>query len=204
MHDMCEKKAKAFKLFSLILILLSFFLYKCEGNFGIGDMSFEETDTEESSSSLNEMSSLDDDFGKMYLEFESSDEEVTNDEVDSNVWNEIKPESDEEFMEEHDGLVEEVTSISEDDAVNPVDCYRHFVTDEIIDLIVRETNRYAEQYLQTHEVSRRSKFHQWKPITNEEMGLVQMPKLKYYWSSSQLYGLEIIRNTMSREREREI
>ena len=33
-----------------------------------------------------------------------------------------------------------------------------------------------------------------------EMGLVQMPKLKYYWSSSQLYGSEIIRNTMSREK----
>jgi hypothetical protein len=33
-----------------------------------------------------------------------------------------------------------------------------------------------------------------------EIGLVQMPKLKYYWSSSQLYGSQIIRNTMSRER----
>ncbi len=32
------------------------------------------------------------------------------------------------------------------------------------------------------------------------MGLIQMPKLKYYWSSSQLYGSEIIRNAMSRER----
>ena len=76
--------------------------------------------------------------------------------------------------------------------------------------MVRETNRYAEQYLQTHEISRRSKFRQWKPPTNEEMlkffgiiiemELVQMPKLKYYWSSSQLYRLEIIRNSMSRER----
>jgi hypothetical protein len=32
------------------------------------------------------------------------------------------------------------------------------------------------------------------------MGLVKMPKLKYYWSSSQLYGSEIIRNAMSTER----
>lgn len=28
-----------------------------------------------------------------------------------------------------------------------------------------------------------------------------MPKLSHYWSSSQLYGSEIIRNSMSRERE---
>ena len=147
------------------------------------------------------MSSLDDDFGRIHLESESSDEEVTNDEVDSNVWNEIKPESDDEFMEDL-GLVEEVTSTSEYNTIDPTDCYRHFITDEIIDLMVRKTNRYAEQYLQTHEISRRSKFRQWKPSTDEEMlkffgiiiemGLVQMPKLKYCWSSSQLYGSEII------------
>ena len=142
----------------------------------------------------------------MHLESDSSAEEVTDDDVDLHIWNEIGSESDAEFLEDH-GLVEEVTSVSKD---NIIDCYRHFITDEIIDLIVRETNRYAQQYLQNHEFSRRSIFHQWKPTTNEEMfkffgiiiemGLVQMPKLKYYWSSSQLYGSEIIRNAMSRER----
>ncbi len=94
--------------------------------------------------------------------------------------------------------------------VNPIDCYRHFITDEIIDLMVRETNRYAEQYLEVHEISRRSKHRQWKPTTHEEMlkffgiiiemGLVQMPQLNHYWSSSQLYGLEIIRSAMPTER----
>jgi hypothetical protein len=53
-------------------------------------------------------------------------------------------------------------------------------------------------------------FQQWKPTTTIEMikffgiiiemGLVQMPKLKYYWSSSQLYGSQVIRNAMPRER----
>jgi len=33
-----------------------------------------------------------------------------------------------------------------------------------------------------------------------EMGLVQMPKVKHYWSSSPLYGSQIIQNTMSRKR----
>ncbi len=33
-----------------------------------------------------------------------------------------------------------------------------------------------------------------------EMGLVQMPKLKHYWSSSQLYASEFIRNVMFREK----
>ena len=103
-------------------------------------MSFEETDTDESASSLSDLSLLNDDLDRINVDSESSDEEVFCNEMDSNVWNEIESESDEEFMEDH-GLVEEVISASEDNLVNPIDCYRHFITDEIIDLMVRETNR---------------------------------------------------------------
>ena len=134
---------------------------------------------------------------------------MLDDEMDSNSWNEIKSESDAEFMEEH-GLDEDVTSLTEDNTIDPNDRYRRFITEEIIDLIVRETNRYVEQYFQTHEITSRSKFRQWKPTTDQEMlkflgiiiqmWLVQTPKLSHYWSSSQLYGSEIIRNSMSRER----
>jgi hypothetical protein len=168
-------------------------------------MSFEEMDTEDSASSFDEVSSLDDDFDAMYLESDDFDKEGIDDDMDSHTWNEIESESDAEFLEDH-GLTEEITSISGDNTINPIDCYRHFITDEIIDLIVRETNRYAQQYLQNHEISRRSILHQWKPITSEEilkffgiiteMGLVQMPKLKHCWSSSQLYGSHIIRSAM--------
>ena len=120
-------------------------------------MSFEETDTEESAGSLSERSFLDNDLDRMHLESESSNEEMSGGEVSSNVWNEIESESDAEFMEDH-GLVEEVISASKNNVVNPIDCNRQFITHEIIDLIVRETNRYAEQYLQAHEISRRSKY----------------------------------------------
>jgi hypothetical protein len=172
-------------------------------------MSSKEIDIQESTSSLSEMSSLNDDLDNMHLESGSSVEEMSDDEMDSNSWNEIESESDEEFMEDH-GLVDDVTSALEDNTVHPIDCYRHFITDEIIDLMVRETNRYAEQYLEAHDISRRSKYRQWKPTTYEEilkffgiaieMGLVQMPQLNHYWSSSRLYGLEIVRSAMPRER----
>ena len=76
--------------------------------------------------------------------------------------------------------------------------------------MVRETNRYAEKCFQAHQLGRRSILRQWKPTNDKEMlkflgiiiemGLVQMPKLRYYWSSSQLYRSEIIRSTMSREK----
>ncbi len=48
-------------------------------------MSFEETDTGESASSLSEPSFLDDDLARMHLESGSSDEDMSDDEVDSNV-----------------------------------------------------------------------------------------------------------------------
>jgi hypothetical protein len=106
-------------------------------------MSFEESETEESASSLSEVSSLDDDFVRMDLESGTSDEEGTDDEIDLQAWSAIKSESDAEFMEDY-GLVQEVTSASGDNTILPIDCYRHFITDEIIDLIVYETDRYAE------------------------------------------------------------
>jgi hypothetical protein len=58
-------------------------MYKSDRNAEIVYMSFEETDTDESASSLSEVSSLDDDFDHMRLECGSSDSEVTDEEVDS-------------------------------------------------------------------------------------------------------------------------
>ncbi len=153
-------------------------------------MLFEETDTEESGNSQSDVSSLDDGFSRMQFESSSSEEQVTDDgdddDMDSQVWSEIESESDTEFSEDY-GMMEEVSANSEDDVINPIDCYRHFITDEIIHLMVRETNRYAEQHVQKEKLTKRSKTLQWRPTTNEEMfrflgiilemGLVQMPEI---------------------------
>jgi hypothetical protein len=76
--------------------------------------------------------------------------------------------------------------------------------------MVYETNRYAEQYLLTHSLSKRSKNLQCEPTSNEEMlqflgiiiemSLVQMPKVDYYWIKSQLYGSQVIQNTISSDK----
>jgi len=114
---------------------------------------FEETDTAEISNSLNDVSSLDHDFSKIQFESSSFEEEVTDDDdVDLQAWDEIESESDAEFLEDH-GIFEEVSATSEDSKINPIDCYRHFIIDEIIRLIVYETNRYAGQNLQIQQLS---------------------------------------------------
>ena len=168
-HKIAERN---FQIFLLCSCLYSC-MYKSDQNFEIVHVSFEKIDTEESISSLSEVSSLDNDLDSMHLECGSFAKEMFDDEMDSNSWNEIKSESYAEFMEDRN-LVEEVTSLVEDNTIDPVDCYQHFITDEIIDLMVRGIIIQVE--------------------------LVQMSKLSHYWSSSQLYGSEIIRNSMSRER----
>ncbi|CAF4300503.1 unnamed protein product [Rotaria sordida] len=103
------------------------------------------------------------------MQFESSSsEEVTDDDLDSQVWNEIESVSDAKFQED-DGIIEKVTPTSKDNIINPIDCYRHFIIDEIISLMVHETNRYAQQHFQSQELSKQSKTLQWKPTTREEM-----------------------------------
>ena len=96
--------------------------------------------TEDNASSLDEVSSLDNNFDAMYLESDDSNDNDTDDDIDSHTRNEIGPESNTEFLEDH-GLIEEVTSSSGDNTINPIDCYWHFIADEIIDLRVHETNR---------------------------------------------------------------
>ena len=88
------------------------------------------------------------------------------------------------------------------------DCYKLFVTDDIIQFMVHETNRYAEQVLKKG-IKPRSRLKNWTPVTMEElekflgillwMGLVQQPKLRNYWSQTCLYSNEISK-TMSRNR----
>ncbi|CAF4424014.1 unnamed protein product, partial [Rotaria sp. Silwood2] len=112
--------------------------------------------TEDSVDSSIIVSSLDGDFAGMHLESANSDEEVTDDKVNSNVWSQTESEPDGEFLEDH-GIVEQVTSTSKDRTINPIDCYRHIITEDIISFMVRETNRYTEQYLLTYKLSKRSK-----------------------------------------------
>jgi hypothetical protein len=59
---------------------------------------FEETDTRDSSNLLSDASVLNDDFARMRFESASSKKEVTNDDVDLQVWNERESESDVKFQ----------------------------------------------------------------------------------------------------------
>ena len=70
-----------------------------------------------------------------------------------------------------------------------------FITDELLDLIVTETNRYADQNIEAPSASSRKK--DWKPLSREEllrfiaitvlMGISPKPTIADYWSTNLLF-----------------
>jgi hypothetical protein len=85
------------------------------------------------------------------------------------------------------GAADEVTEI--------VDVFKLFVNSELVETIVEETDRYAQQFLRGHELSSRSAARVWKPVTEGEifvlgsfmlMGIIQKPTLRSYFTTKRI------------------
>ena len=87
---------------------------------------------------------------------------------------------------------------SDVDTNDPPALYSLFLTDNILQLIVEETNRYAGQ-CQSFNNNETSRKHQkaWANVTFEEMkrffgivlimGITQVPEIRFYWSDNTMY-----------------
>lgn len=85
-----------------------------------------------------------------------------------------------------------------------------FISNDIIVLIVVETNRNADQYLSKVRISKSSRFSKWTPTNFDEIkkfirlimwfGLFDMPSIECYWSLKARYANKVACNTMSRNR----
>lgn len=94
---------------------------------------------------------------------------------------------------------------------SPVDYYQLFIDSEIIDEIVIQTNKYAEQKIVQGILDQSIKPHSictnWTETNSKEimrfmsiviyMGLVTLPKIRDYWSKNVLYKNEFIKATNS-------
>lgn len=79
-------------------------------------------------------------------------------------------------------------------AKDPIDFFKLFFTDQLLNMFVRETNRYAQQSMSNQNISRKSRLHAWVPVTKDEMqtfivvifnmGLNIKPTIKSYWSKN--------------------
>ena len=74
-----------------------------------------------------------------------------------------------------------------------IDFFKLFLTDELLDLMVSETNKYAEQEIdRLRPLRRKSRYSLWKPVDNQEMrkflgillliGIVRLPTIEHYLS----------------------
>jgi len=98
----------------------------------------------------------------------------------------------------------------------PVDYYRLFITDGILCNILEETNRYGEQYVQSHQEHLdshpRARPHNFlkRQFTMSEllrlivliitMGIVDLPSLQDYWSTSWPFSSPHFSSLLSRDR----
>ncbi|KAM3940653.1 LOW QUALITY PROTEIN: piggyBac transposable element-derived protein 4-like [Leptodactylus fuscus] len=97
-----------------------------------------------------------------------------------------------------------------DTAVREFDFFNFFFSEDLIELMVVQTNLFAEQYKTKNPGAFLSQPHRWTPVTVNEMyifwglllnmGLVKKPSLRDYWSTDILYYTPLYRTRMSRMR----
>ncbi|XP_054593548.2 piggyBac transposable element-derived protein 4 isoform X2 [Nothobranchius furzeri] len=86
-----------------------------------------------------------------------------------------------------------------------------FLTDELLDHIVHQTNLYASQYFQAHpDLPHHSRGNAWKPVSVSELktffgltfltGYVKKPSTEMYWSVDEVDATPYFNRTMSRNR----
>ncbi|CAK9820102.1 PiggyBac transposable element-derived protein 4 [Anthophora quadrimaculata] len=140
----------------------------------------------------------------------TTEEEVWESDVeeqdDDAEWRKIaeKSASEEEYSEEEELLIKET------DCDDPVALYKLFFTDEILEIIVEETNRYAVQCIVNAAYGSRQHQQAWNPVTKSElniffgilliMGVVQVPEIRLYWSKKAMYANARIKKAMKRDR----
>ncbi|KAG5870953.1 hypothetical protein JTB14_037378 [Gonioctena quinquepunctata] len=87
----------------------------------------------------------------------------------------------------------------------PFDFFKLFVTDDLVDLMVEETNRYADDLKSSNRIEK-ARIKLWQPVAKNEiykffavvlaMGIVDLPKTNLYWSKDN----EFISKCLSRDR----
>lgn len=97
------------------------------------------------------------------------------------------------------------------DKEDPLEYFELFVTDELVDLIVKQTNLYAKQYLDSvGTLKPRSRFRKWKETDANEIrilfaflmyqGVVWKPDTQLYYTRNKLFETPGIKNIISLSR----
>jgi len=90
----------------------------------------------------------------------------------------------------------------------PIDVFKTLFHEELCQYIAMKTNEYAASIIQNSNLSDRKK--RWKGTNSSEiyemigmityMGIIQLPQISDYWSTNPLYGNNLCRKVMSRNK----
>ena len=95
---------------------------------------------------------------------------------------------------------------------SPIDFFQLFLTDNILQMVVEQTNLFAEQFIQSHELARHSRVQQWGRSSHDIneikrflalviiMGLVSYPSIEDSWVTSWPFATATFSSVMSRDR----
>ena len=93
---------------------------------------------------------------------------------------------------------------------SPVDFVQLFLTCTILENIVTETNRYADDNIQSHNLPRNSRVHKWKPCNSDDikrfiaiiigMTVDGKTRIEDYWSKSWPFATNAFSSIISRNR----
>ena len=92
----------------------------------------------------------------------------------------------------------------------PADYLELFLTDELLQMIVDQTNLYADQYISANVTTPGSRVKDWTALSVRELkaflgllfltGIVSKPELAMFWSTNELYATPYFGRVMSRNR----
>lgn len=136
------------------------------------------------------------------LDFDSSDEDTDSSLADGSDW------TDNADMKPPFPFTGKPGLKNEPNFENELDAFRYFLTDDLINLIIEETNRYGSD--SKVEASGNSRAVKWESISQDElfsflglcflMGIVKKPSIPDYWSEEVILSTPIFSKVMSRNR----
>ncbi|XP_065664709.1 piggyBac transposable element-derived protein 4-like [Hydra vulgaris] len=94
----------------------------------------------------------------------------------------------------------------------PHQLFEYFITDEICDYIVEQTNLYALQSLKEKQLKPKSRFKMWTPVTRDEIriyiglilyrGIIWKPTYELYHTTNVIYATPVVRKVIKYDRFR--
>jgi len=109
------------------------------------------------------------------------------------------------------GYTKDTSNCAQVVSQSPIGIYNLFLTDDVLNCMVDETNRYARQTIVAADsASPHARIGQWRDTNVDEMrqfiglviwmGLVSLPCIENYWSTNRLYRNSVAKAVMARNR----